>query len=225
MSGDKLSALQWRILERLSALQPPWTLTGGGALAGFHLKHRTTRDLDLFWHGLQQLGSLPGEVHNLLAAEGLEVAAVQRGATFAQLRVTDGAETCIIDLVADPVAPVEAPVRIQIGASAWEVDTPHEILVNKLTALLSRSEVRDLEDVRALLAAGGDLERALADAPKKDGGFSPLTLAWVIRELRPKSLARVAGLELGKAEELEAFRDSLVEQILGLSTPEPPTAN
>ena len=47
MSGDRLTALQWRILEILSALQPPWTLTGGAALAGFHLKHRTTKDLDL----------------------------------------------------------------------------------------------------------------------------------------------------------------------------------
>jgi hypothetical protein len=219
VSGDKLSALQWRILERLSALQPPWTLTGGGALAGFHLKHRTTRDLDLFWHGLHQLGSLPGEVQNSLAAEGLEVTPVQRGATFSQLRVSDGTETCIIDLVADPVAPIEAPLQIRIGASSLEVDTPHEILVNKLNALLSRSEVRDLEDVRALLAAGGDLERALADAPKKDGGFSPLTLAWVLKELRPKSLARVGGLDPGRAEELEAFRDSLVERILELTAP------
>jgi hypothetical protein len=222
VSGDKLSALQWRILERLSTLQPPGTLTGGGALAGFHLKHRVTRDLDLFWHGLDQLGSLPGEVHNSLVAEGLEVTSVQRATTFAQLRVSDGTETCIVDLVADPVAPIEVPLLIRIGASSLAVDTPHEILVNKLTALLSRSEVRDLEDVRALLAAGGDLERALADAPKKDGGFSPLTLSWVLKELRPKSLARVAGLEPGKAEELEVFREELVERILELSTPQGP---
>lgn len=225
MSGDKLTALQWRVLERLSTLQPTWTLTGGGALAGFHLKHRTTRDLDLFWHGLHQLGSLPGEVQSRLVAEGLEVTSVQRSATFSQLRASDGIETCIIDLVADPVAPVETPLQIRIGASSVEVDTPHEILVNKLNALLSRSEVRDLEDVQGLLAAGGDLERALADAPRKDGGFSPLTLSWVLKELRPRSLARVMGLDSGKAEELEAFRDVLVERILALSAPQPGLAD
>ena len=163
MSGGKLSALQLRVLELLSALAPPWTLSGGGALAGFHLKHRTTRDLDLFWHGLQQLESLPEEVRSR---------------------------------------------------------PPHEILVNKLNALLSRSELRDLEDVRALLAAGGDLEKALADASKKDGGFSPLTLSWVLTELRPASLAQVAGVDPEKAQELETFRDLLVERILELSSPE-----
>lgn len=220
MSGSKLSALQWRILERLSTLEPPWTLTGGGALAGFHLKHRTTRDLDLFWHGLDQLGSLPEEVRSSLASEGLEVKALQSGATFSRLHVSDGADMCLVDLVADPVSPIEAPVQIRIGAVSVVIDTPHEILVNKLNALLSRSELRDLEDVRALLAAGGDLERALTDASRKDGGFSPLTLSWVLNGLQPRSLARVAGLDPGRAEELEAFRDSLVRQILDLSSPE-----
>ncbi len=220
MSGDKLSSLQWRILKRLSTLEPPWTLTGGGALAGFHLKHRTTRDLDLFWHELNELGSLPGEVRSNLISEGLEVTSIQSGATFSQLRVSDGVETCVIDLVAEPVAPVETPLQIRIGDTFLVVDTPHEILVNKLNALLGRSELRDLEDVRALLAAGGDLERAMADASKKDGGFSPLTLSWVLKDLRPRSLARVAGLDLQKVEELEAFRDSLVERILDLSSPE-----
>jgi hypothetical protein len=45
----KLSALQQRILVVLSPLRPSWTLTGGAALAGFHTKHRETRDLDLFF--------------------------------------------------------------------------------------------------------------------------------------------------------------------------------
>jgi hypothetical protein len=62
MSGGELSALQWRILEELAGFDPSWTLTGGGALAGVHLQHRTTRDLDLFWQGRDQLGSLPADV-------------------------------------------------------------------------------------------------------------------------------------------------------------------
>jgi hypothetical protein len=61
------------------------------------------------------------------------------------------------------------------------VDNRHEILASKLATLLERSETRDLADVKALLDAGGDLESALRDAPMKDAGFSPLTLAWVLR--------------------------------------------
>lgn len=43
-----LSPLQWRILRALAVEDPPWSLTGGGALVGFHLHHRETRALDLF---------------------------------------------------------------------------------------------------------------------------------------------------------------------------------
>jgi hypothetical protein len=60
----------------------------------------------------------------------------------------------------------------------------------------------------------------LADASKKDGGFSPLTLSWVLKDVRPGALARVAGLDPQQAEELEGFRDSLIQQILDLSSPE-----
>ena len=83
------------------------------------------------------------------------------------------------------------------------VDTPHEILINKLCALLSRGETRDLVDVDALLTAGGDLERALADASRKDGGFSALTLAWVLQSLDTAADA-----------ELESLRDALIERLL-----------
>jgi hypothetical protein len=219
VSGDRLSSLQWSILERLAGLEPQWTLTGGGALAGFHLKHRTTRDLDLFWHKLDQLGPLPDEVRSRLVSSGFEVATLQTGTTFSKLRVSDGTETCIVDLVADPVDPVEAPIQLWIGTASLAVDTPHEILVNKLGALLGRSELRDLEDVEALLASGGDLDKALADAPKKDGGFSPLTLAWVLKDFRPSALARIAGIQPDHAEQLDRFKESLIQRILAFSAP------
>jgi hypothetical protein len=45
----KLSELQERVLVALAGIDPPWTLSGGAVLAGFHTAHRETRDLDLFW--------------------------------------------------------------------------------------------------------------------------------------------------------------------------------
>ena len=219
MSGDKLTALQWRILEILASVEPPWTLMGGGALAGIHLKHRTTKDLDLFWHGQSQLGMLPLEIRDRLTAAGLEVTVLQSGSTFYQLRVNDGQGVCIVDLVAESVPPTEAPRRVAIGDVSITVDTPQEILVNKLCALLGRAEIRDLIDVQSLLQSGADLQKALADAPRKDAGFSPLTLAWVLRDLRPKKLARVAGLEEAGAADLENFKERLISALLETGAP------
>jgi hypothetical protein len=61
-------------------LTPPWTLTGGGALAGVHLGHRVTRDLDLFWRSRSELGSL--------RADGLEVETLRTAPAFGELGVS-----------------------------------------------------------------------------------------------------------------------------------------
>ncbi len=98
MSGDKLTPLQHRILETLAILKPPLTLTGGAALAGLYLKHRPTRDLDLFWHGRDRLGSIPSQAQKELAAKGFEVRVLQTGSTFHRIRVSDGSDVCMVDI-------------------------------------------------------------------------------------------------------------------------------
>ena len=60
MSFGKLTALQERVLILLADIAPPWTLTGGAALAGFHTMHRETRDL--FFRGHANLGAVVRDV-------------------------------------------------------------------------------------------------------------------------------------------------------------------
>lgn len=189
-------------------------------MAGVHLGHRGTRDLDLFWRNRPDLGLSPRDAERAMRADGLDVQALRTAPAFAELRVGEGAQVCIVDLVAEPFGPVEPPQRARVEGASIAVDTAHEILVSKLATLLSRSELRDLVDVKALLEAGGDLERALRDAPRKDAGFSPLTLAWVLKGFAPATLARALGLEPAETEEITAFHGRLLERILALSAPD-----
>lgn len=219
MNANRLSPLQRRILRTLAGLTPPFTLTGGGALAAVHTRHRDTRDLDLFWQSQRTLDEAPAAVRARLESAGLVVAVLQSGEAFVRLEVRDAAETTVVDLVADPVPLAERPVEAELDGVRILVDTPHQILVNELCALLSRSELRDLEDVAALLAAGGDLVRALSDAPAQDGGFSPLTFAWVLRELPIRALAKALGRTADSVVPVMQFRDELVERVLTQSLP------
>lgn len=167
----RLSDLQDRILRVTRSVEPPWSLTGGGALAGFHLRHRATRDLDLFWHGLPALGELAREIEQRLRNDGLDVSTITRAPSFHRFNVTSADDSCLIDLVADTSVVIEPPVREASPATGpLLVDTPYEIFVNKLCALLGRPEIRDLVDLKALLETGLDLERALSDANRKDAG-------------------------------------------------------
>lgn len=220
MSGSRLSPLQRRLLRVLAGLTPPWTLTGGGALAGVHLGHRETRDLDLFWRSRNELGPLTAEAMAALRADGIEASVLRTTPAFSELRATDGSETCVVDLVAEPFPAIEPPEHVVIDGATIAVDSGHEVLAGKLAALLERSEIRDLIDVMRLLEAGGDLEAGVRDAPRKDAGFSPLTLAWVLRGFDPRAASRALGRPEEEAAALVAFRDWLVDQLIRGAAPE-----
>ena len=218
--SEGLTPLQKRVLEALPETVPPWVLTGGAALVGFYLHHRATRDLDLFWHGREHLGEERDACIRSLRERGLEVHTLQREPAFVRLIVSDGTDTVQVDLVADPVEAVEEATAQPLGAVEILVDTPHEILVNKLCALLGRSEMRDLVDVLALTDRGEDLERALRDAPRKDTGFSAVSLAWVLRGLPLNELASAASLDAAETERMVAMRNRLVKMLVRESYPD-----
>lgn len=213
MSQGSLTPLQVRILRVLADMSPPWTLTGGGALAGFHLAHRETRDLDLFWRNRPRLEDLPDQAKEKLERAKLAFTVLRSTPAFQRLQVQEGGETCLIDLVSEPGSPLARPETVRVAGGEIHVDSRHEILVNKLCALLGRSELRDLVDLRLLLETGGDLERGLEDAPTRDGGFSAMTLAWVLRGLPLAALARSAHIDEAETERLLSFRDGLIQRL------------
>jgi len=219
MPPSRLSPLQVRVLRALAGADGDWTLTGGAALPGFHTRHRATRDLDLFWRSRSELSGVREQATLLLTAEGLSAVVISSAPALVRLRVAEGGESVIVDLVADPVAAIEQPTQVEIGGRPLRIDSPHEILVNELCALLQRPELRDLLDVEALLAGGGDLERALRDSPRKDSGFSPLTLIWILRQMPIEAMARANGATEVEAARLTAVRDELIRRVAALARP------
>jgi hypothetical protein len=90
------------------------------------------------------------------------------------------------------------------------VDPPEEILANTLCTLLSRAEIRDLVDVRALEQAGYRVEDALEPASHKDGGLTAGQRAWVLSELEIGEDAEPPG---ASARELREYLDDLVRRL------------
>lgn len=213
-SRGRLNELQTRVLGALADVEPPFILSGGAALAGVHLGHRTTRDLDLFWRNRARLGDVPDAVEQRLTNLGLSVAAVQTSLSFVQLRVADENSAVVVDLIAEAADSIEPPERHLVGSAEILVDSLRAILAEKLCALLERSEIRDLVDVEALLQSGESLDVAIEDAPRRDRGFSPLTLAWVLRDFDVSGLAGAGGLDAAAAARLDAFRLALIERLI-----------
>jgi len=180
LAVSKLTAFQKEFLDAFFRREDRFFLTGGAALAGFHLGHRETHDLDLFTvtDALDDGFALASEI----AREGgASLESIQTAPDFRRLLIRRGAEAVLIDLVRDRVKQIVPDKPVTHGI---RIDPPEEILANKLCALLSRSEIRDLVDVRALEMAGYRVEDALSAAHLKDTGLTPAQLSWVLGEIR-----------------------------------------
>jgi len=205
---SRLTPLQADLLGAFFAREKRMFLTGGGALAGFYFGHRDTEDLDLFAApGLD----LEGPASALAAAAAACAATLQSLTTYPDFRrflAVRGDEHCLVDLVIDR-APMVDPAKVTFGEV--RVDTLREIASNKVCTLLSRSEIKDLVDLRALVEAGVDLDQALSDAERKDGGVDPATLAWILDQvsITPEAILP-GGVDPGA---LLAFRDRLVPKL------------
>lgn len=210
---SRLTRFQAGILEAFFRQERRFFLTGGGALAGYHLGHRETHDLDLFTlepvmdDGVRALRSAA-------TALGASWQEVRTAPEFRRILLSRGDESVVVDLVMEHAAQMrpEKPVH-----GVVRVDPAEEIFANKLCTLLGRSEIRDLVDVRALEGLGLSLTGALAAAQRKDGGLTPAQLAWVLSQITIGDDAVLPG-GVPPAEMREYLAD-LVDRLVGLARP------
>lgn len=216
MSGARFSPLALRVLRTLTAVRPVWVLCGRSALWTLSSDQDPVTELNLAWHDLPQLGSLSGEVYGRLIEAGMEVTTIRSDFASLRLVVTESGQTCALQLVAEPGLTLETPRRAILEGLHLEIESLHDVFVDRLCDLLEGPDLRDLEDVRRLVTRGGaSLERALADAPRKRRGFSPLQLAWNLQRFQIPEVR----LDSKDMELLKDFQLRLVRWILASCFP------
>jgi hypothetical protein len=164
----------------------PFVLTGGTALAAFHLHHRLSEDVDLF-------AVAPISDAELKYSESLEFgfqAAMDVGTIigakvesrspsvhFHQVFLTRADEPRLkIDLVRDPGPMFDTPQVVK----TIRIDSKLNIGVNKVTAL-SRLAARDYIDLFFLTRAGLKFDELLTLAKQKDPGLEEFYLGMALK--------------------------------------------
>jgi predicted nucleotidyltransferase component of viral defense system len=209
MVSSRLSPFQREVLEAIFARAgDAMFLTGGAALAGYHLGHRTTDDLALFMVDPEAFQRARYLIDDAAAALGAKVEVRQDGPGFRRYAFVRGDVALVVDTVLERVPQLHAQ-KTRVGSVL--VDPAEEILANKLTAIAGRMEERDLVDVFCLERAGLRVEDALPAALAKDGGATPATLAWLLSEIQIPDGAKLPG-EVTPTE-LRAFIERLVVRL------------
>lgn len=213
---DKLTPLQRELLVAFFRREHRFFLTGGAALAGFYLGHRVTDDLDLFTHEREAFDLGSRTLSQVAEDLGAHITIRQDAPGFRRHVVSRGAEAVVVDLVWERV-PSAYPEKAELAGI--RIDPVEEILINKLTTVVSRAEERDLVDLLFLERAGLSVERGLSGALAKDGGCTPATLAWVLSQVTVPDGASLPG-EVSPAD-LRTFIADLVKRLRRHAAPNP----
>jgi len=183
MDKEWLTPLQADFLERFFATDtgPRFFLTGGTALAAFHLHHRLSVDLDLFTVDDLALREADVLVPRLAGDLECRIGRARRTEYFSQFLLEPEAGSPLqIDLVRDFGPQYGEHTRV----GNIVVDSMENIGANKLTAILGRTEPKDFVDLYFILRAGYEFDDLLAKAQEKDLGMQPFFMAGALLQVR-----------------------------------------
>jgi predicted nucleotidyltransferase component of viral defense system len=190
-------------------------LTGGTALAAFYLHHRLSVDLGLFTLDDLALRETDVLIPQLAADLGCRIGRARRTEHFCQfLFELEARESLQIDLVQD-FGP-QYGEHIKVGDII--VDSLENIGVNKLTAILGRTEPKDFVDLYFILHAGYDFHELLVKAQEKDPGLQPFYMAGTLLQVRNLRHLPATTPPL-TLPELQGFIIPLANQLLDRSRP------
>jgi len=172
---SKLYPLQDRVLKIVGSLDTQFYLTGGTASSRGYLHHRFSDDLDLFVNDDSRFRLWSDRVITALSAGFPMLQVLQNEERFTRLSVQDADVTLKIELVNDVPSHIGSVTRHKILGL---LDSPENILANKVSAVIDRKEPRDFADIWGFCCKLGlSLTRAITDAQSKAAGIFPADLA------------------------------------------------
>lgn len=164
MKGELTPPQRW-FLDRLaqSDFVEQLYLTGGTALSAFHLHHRESEDLDLFFRRPFDARAVTQWVSSVSDTEAVPHRVQQRLGFL----VTVAGGPLKVEFVHYDFDHLEVPVARH---GAVRVDGLRDICANKLSALIERVEAKDYADLLFLLRRPGvTVETAMEDCRAKFG--------------------------------------------------------
>jgi predicted nucleotidyltransferase component of viral defense system len=208
-----LYPLQDEVLEVLRHLDTKLYLTGGTAASRGYLRHRFSDDLDLFANDAPDFSLWGGRVIDALSSSDrwhLEVLLREERFIRANLLLQDGSMK--VELVNDVPAHFgelrEHPV---LG----RLDSPENILANKLTALVDREEPKDLADVWGFCCRMElSVEDALVNAHSKAAGLFAADVARVLLSATEDDWKLVRWIEPPNVEDFLSGLERIGERLL-----------
>lgn len=207
----RLSSLQNDLVRMWFQHTSEYFVTGGTALVGYYDVPRTTDDVDLFTTSRVCFDEAPGLVSRVCESLGAEANTLRTAPDCHRYRIRRRDEETLLDVVYD-MAPQLHAVKSKMPDGVL-ADAPDEILVNKLCALVGRSEPRDYYDVFILSQSGLDPDVALTQATVKDAGVDRESMAFVLAGLNWETFT-IPGVDVDTVARVATFFRAWSEKLV-----------
>ncbi len=176
---ESLYPLQDHVLKQVSEAETEFYLSGGTGASRGYLDHRFSEDLDLFVNDNELFPLWCDrllEALNAVSDWTLEVN--QRADRFTRLTLWEGDLTLKIELINDVPSRVGS---VRPHPVLGRLDSAENIFANKISALIGRSEPKDLADVWGFSALMKlPIQDAIQGAHGKAAGIFPADLARIL---------------------------------------------
>jgi len=211
---DTLYPLQDNVLKIIDALKTPFYLTGGTALSRCYLHHRYSDDLDFFVNNEPNfLNFIDSILAGLKQKYAIEI--VMKSNTYVSIRVENLLKIDFINDVAFRYGDVEKKTLFS------RVDNLENILSNKVSALISRDEAKDVVDI-VFISKKINIhwKKIFSDVDSKAVGISPIDVAKRLTEF-PVEMIKLIKWN-SKEPEMKLFEadiDAICDSMLKITTP------
>jgi len=202
---DVLYPLQDRVIQVINQADTDFYLSGGTAASRGYLQHRFSDDLDYFVNDDPRFGLWVERIIQALNREWTcEV--LMKEERFARLNLLQGKTMLKIEMINDVPARVG---EVESHSVLGRLDSEENILANKVTAILSREEPKDLADVWGFCHLKNlSLHDAITGAQGKAAGIFPADLARVLCSVQKADWESIRWIT---APPLETFISQLIQ--------------
>lgn len=176
---DKLYPFQDRVLKVMNSVETDFYLTGGTASSRGYLNHRFSDDLDFFVNDDNHFGLwIERVIQSLSQSSVWSCKVLMKEERFARLILNANEVDLKLEFVNDVPSRVG---EVQIHPVFGKMDTPENILANKVTAVIDREAPKDFADIWGFcIHKNLSLHEAITGAQGKAIGIFPADLARVL---------------------------------------------
>ncbi len=210
---NHLYPFQDKVLRVLDEVGTGFYLTGGTAASRGYLNHRFSDGLDLFVNDDDRFGLWAERAIQALVSHGdWRSTVLQKEERFVRLELLQEDTALKIEMINDVPAHVG---EIRVHPVLGRLDSPENILANKITALIGREEAKDLADIWGFCCQMGlPIAGTIEGAQSKAAGVFPADLARVLCSVTHNDWSLVRWNQAPEAEKFIADLRELGERLL-----------